>query len=150
MKTIIKYQFPIICISVFCFVVSLSGCYSTQPETIDAEDISHQKEYDIYSLTLKDSSKIKEEDLNYIEFIKGFPDSTGKFIYSLYSTNSKIRVDTVSLYKVSKVEIGKSKLDLTATTTFTAVPVLLLLALIWAAIIDGPKLMYTNRYHKTP
>ena len=132
MKTIIKYQFSIICALIFCLIVSLAGCYSMHPETIDAKDISHQKEYEIYSLTLKDRSRIVKDQLNYLNFIKGIPDSTGRFIHSLYSTNSKVRVitDTVPLHKVSKVVIEKSELDLAATIIVPAVSVLVVVGVI--------------------
>ena len=146
MKIITKYQFPIICILVFCFVVSLAGCYSMKPEIINAEDISHQKEYEIYSLILKDSSKIqKAEPPNYMNFVKGNTDSTGKFVYSVrhnvYDSNKTyihtlVLTDTLPLIKVSKVEIGKSKLDMTATIIVSAVSVLLLLTLIGGALVS--------------
>ena len=132
MKTIMKYQFLIICISVFCFIVSLAGCYSMQPETIDAKDISHQKEYEIYSLTLKDSSKINIIEPNYINFIKGFPDSVSTFVYSLHSNKTKtgVTTDTVTLYRVSKVEIGKSQYDEVASTIAVAIVALVLVGMI--------------------
>jgi hypothetical protein len=122
-----------------------------QPETIDAEDISKQKEYEILSLVLKDSSKIKKEafineELTYIRFIKGIPDSTGEFIYSvkqnIHDSNKTyihtlVSTNILPLSKVSKVEISKSKIDMTATILFISLPVLLLSALIVAAVMNS-------------
>ena len=93
-----------------------------EPETIDAEDINKQKDYEILSLTLKDSTKIEKVEPNYINFIKGFPDSAGKFVYSVrhnvYDSNKSyihtlISADTLPLFKVSKVKIDKDASDYT-------------------------------------
>lgn len=123
MKTILKYQFSIICVLIFCFILSLAGCYSMQPETFDAKDINKQEDYEILSLVLKVSSKIENVEPSHINFIKGVPDSTGRFVHSIrhyandsnisYIYNTLISTDTLPLFKVSKVTIDSDNSDLT-------------------------------------
>ena len=88
-----------------------------QPQTINAEDIDKQKDYEIYSLILKDSSKIIINDPEDIRYIKKPADSTGTFLYILYDniykkSESKVNLNAstnlLSLNKVAKIEIGKS------------------------------------------
>jgi zinc transporter ZupT len=67
----------------------MAGCYSMQPETIYAEDISKQDDYEILSLVLKDSSKTEKVEPSHINFIMGVTDSVSTFVYSLHSNISK-------------------------------------------------------------
>ena len=116
----------------FCFILSLAGCYSMQPQTIKAEDIDKQKEYEIYSLTLKDSSKIDIKESGEINYIKDPAESTGRFIVGLSDS-----VYIIPLNNVSKIDIVKFKTDQMGTT----------LAIALVAFCIGGIIILINSWH---
>jgi hypothetical protein len=81
-----------------------------QPQTIDPVDLKRQKDYEISSLTLKDSTKIIVNDSVNIDYIKAIADSSDKFIYSIFDT-----VYSIPLNTVSKIDIVKYKKNKTVT-----------------------------------
>ena len=121
MKTIIKYQFIITALLIFSSVFYYCGCYTSYTQTIDAEDVPKQKEYEFLSMKLKDGSNVNLEGKEAKYFDK-YKDTARVIIFNEVNKDTLIVNDTIKVYtksvlklyqllQVSKVKIEKKQFD---------------------------------------
>jgi len=129
LEILYRFRFYIVCTLIFSLTYFFAGCYSTQTYTIPAEDIKIQDEYEIVSLKLKDSSKIKIKDPEARYFPK-YKDTANIIVYRVFDTtffsgndNPSIKIKQMyhSLDNIQNIKIEKQKFSLGKTLLWTGV-----------------------------
>ena len=127
LEILYRFRFYIVCILIFSLTYFFAGCYSTQTYTIPAEDIKKHDEYEILTLKLKDSSKIKVNDKEARYFPK-YKDTSNIILYKVIDTtffsgkySVKIKLMYQQLDNIQSIKIEKQKFSLGKTLLWTGV-----------------------------